>query len=156
MLGFWPQLLLVLIALYFAGTVFVGTVLGRWLLFIPVLMSFVPFVWHVQHTLVSLYSLPLVPQRFTALSLGLGIVLLAVGLVWAWYYAFSIFMFPLLTLLVYVYGPLAYVRSNLLPSTPPIQTYTISLFAALASLCFIAYTLPTMIGWLRSNKPEDG
>jgi hypothetical protein len=159
MLGFWPQFLLVLIALYFAGNVFSGTLLGRWLLFFPVLMAFVPFVWHVQRTrnlLATLAGLePFINERFTALTLGLGLVLLAVGVVWAWRYAFSIFVFPLLVLLVYYFGPWAYLKNNL-PTEPLLtQTNDISLFAVLGSLCLLAYTLSSIKTWLsRASKDK--
>jgi hypothetical protein len=149
MLGFWPQLLIVLIALYFAGLVFANTAISRWILLIPIFMSFVPFVWHVQQTIVLLAGdYPIITMHFVALSLGLGLILLATGIVWAWRYAFSIFVLPLLTLLIYYFGPWLYLKSNV-PATLLPLTDTLSLFAVLASLCLLAYTLTYIRVWLR-------
>jgi hypothetical protein len=149
MLGFWPQLLIVLIALYFAGLVFANTAISRWILLIPIFMSFVPFVWHVQQTMTTLAKdYPDIAMRFVALSLGLGLILLAIGIVWAWRYAFSIFVLPLLTLLIYYFGPWLYLKSNV-PTTLLPLTDTLSLFAVLASLCLLAYTLPYVRAWLK-------
>jgi hypothetical protein len=145
MLGFWPQFLIVLVALYFAGLVFAESALGRWILFVPVLMSFLPFGWHVRQTFLGL-GLPEVRLFYLTLGAGLGFLLLVTALVWVWRYAFSIFILPLLTLLVYYFGPLLYLK-NYGAATPP--TDTLSLFAVLASLCLLAYTLPYVRAWLR-------
>jgi hypothetical protein len=157
MLGFWPQLLIVLLALYFAGVVFANTAIGRWILLIPVLMSFVPFIWHVQGVRQSQASEIglLLTQRFTALALGLGLILLVVSIVWAWRYAFSIFLLPLLALLVYYFGPLAYFNAN--SSAPGVQSSDLSLFAVLSSLGLLAYTFSYVRAWLSStqDEPED-
>jgi hypothetical protein len=151
MLGFWPQLLVVLVALYFAGLVFAETALGRWLLLIPVLMSFVPFGWHLQQTVTLLGAdYPQVVTRFLALAVGLGLILLVIAVAWIWRYIFSVFVFPLLSLLVYYFGPWLYLKNNSPEATLP-ATDTLSLFAALASLCLLAYTLPYIRQWLRSN-----
>jgi hypothetical protein len=149
MLGFWPQLLIVLIALYFAGLVFAPTAVGRWLLLIPVSMSFTPFIWHVQETVKTLDSTVTLP--FLALTVGLGIVLVAVAITWTWRYAFSLFTLPLLSLLVYYLGPWLYLKNNVPTDLLP-PTDTVSLFAVLASLCLLAYTLPYVRAWLRENK----
>jgi hypothetical protein len=157
MLGFWPQLLIVLVALYFAGVVFANTAIGRWFLLIPVLMGFVPFVWHVQQTVTTLRpDYPDLTTRFVALALGLGVITLAIGIVWAWQYAFSIFALPLLTLLIYYFGPWLYLQGNVPAPLLPV-TDTISLFAVLASLCLLAYTLPYIRNWLSSanTSPDD-
>jgi hypothetical protein len=157
MLGFWPQFLFVLIALYFAGTLFadtdlVGRVVGRLTVFIPVLMSFIPFIYHVTQTRQVLLSYNLGPlsDRFVLLSLGLAILLTAIGLLWAWRYTFSIFLFPFLLLLVYYAGPLSYL--NNLPDALSLQTTDVSLFAVLASLGLLAYTLPYVRAWFRHNS----
>jgi hypothetical protein len=155
MLGFWPQLLIVLVALYFAGLVFAEMAIGRWLLFIPVLMTFVPFVWHVQQTVTTLgQDYPDLTTRFIALALGLGVITLAIGLIWAWRYAFSIFGLPLLSLFIYYFGPWTYLNSNVPETLLPV-TDTLSLFAVLASLCLLAYTLPYLRSWLRSTNHPD-
>jgi hypothetical protein len=155
-LGFWPQLLLVVIALYFAGTVFATSVLGRWLLFIPVLMTFAPFVWHIQQIRQFLITNGLEPslvQSFTALAVGLGLILFVVSTVWAWRYTFSLFLFPLLAMLVYSFGPLLYLNTKV----PALifQTNDLSLFAALASLGLLAYTLPYVRAWLATNNENS-
>jgi hypothetical protein len=157
MLGFWPQFLLVLIALYFAGTVFAdrtfaSSVVGRWLLLIPVLMGFLPFGWHVlQIRQILLASdLTLLSQGFTTLSLALGLILLTVAIIWAWRYAFSIFLLPILLLVVYYLGPWLYLQNNL-PSTLTLQSRNLTLSAALASLALLAYTAPYLRRWLRSS-----
>jgi hypothetical protein len=155
MLGFWPQLLIVLVALYFAGLVFADMAIGRWLLFIPVLMTFVPFVWHVQGTVAALeQEYPELMMRFIALALGLGAITLAIGVIWAWRYTFSIFGLPLLSLFIYYFGPWTYLKSNV-PETLLPATDTLSLFAVLASLCLLAYTLPYIRSWLRSTNHSD-
>lgn len=155
MLGFWPQLLFVLIALYFAGRVFAGTGLGRWLVFFPVLMTFVPFVWHALRAREVLLAnnLSSLSEIFLTLSLVLGFILLLTGILWSWRYAFSIFLFPLLTLFVYYFGPWTYL-SRSLPSPLPLQTSDISLFAMFASLALLAYTLPSIERYFNSsNEP---
>jgi MFS family permease len=157
-LGFWPQLLFVLIALYFAGRVFAGTGLGRWLLFFPVLMTFVPFVWHALRAREVLLANDLrsLSEIFLTLGFVLGLILLLTGILWAWRYAFSVFLFPLLTLLVYYFGPWTYLSRNL--NAPlALQTNDISLFAALSALSILAYTLPQIKSYLeqtRSNPKE--
>jgi hypothetical protein len=156
MLGFWPQLLFVLLALYFAGRVFASTVLGRWLLLFPVLMTFVPFVWHVVRTREVLLANDLAPlsNSFLTLNVVLGTILLVVGVVWAWRYAFSIFLFPLLALVIYYFGPWVYLsRSLTIPL--PLQTRDISLFAIFASLGLLAYTVPYLRSWLSPNRQTD-
>jgi hypothetical protein len=157
MLGFWPQFLLVLIALYFAGTVFAdrtfaSSVVGRWLLLIPVLMGFLPFGWHVRQIRQTLLAsdLTLLSQSFTTLSLALGLILLTVAIIWAWRYAFSIFLLPILLLVVYYFGPWLYLQNNL-PSTLTLQSRDLTLSAALASLALLAYTAPYLRHWLRSS-----
>jgi hypothetical protein len=150
MLGFWPQLLIVLVALYFSGLVFAETALGRWILFVPVLMSFVPFGWHVWQTLNELGAYPGITARFLALSVGLGLILLTTGVVWSWRYAFSIFALPLLSLLVYYFGPWLYLK-NTIPEARLPPTDTVSFFAVLASLCLLAYTWPYLRRWLQNN-----
>jgi hypothetical protein len=156
MLGFWPQLLFVLLALYFAGRVFASTVLGRWLLLFPVLMTFVPFVWHVVRTREVLLINDLAPlsNNFLILGLVLGTILLVVGVVWAWRYAFSLFLFPLLALFIYYLGPWQYL-SRSLPIPLPLQTRDISLFAIFASLGLFAYTLPYIQKWLSPKGQPD-
>ncbi len=147
-LGFWPQLLLVLVALYFAGVVFAETALGRWLLLVPLLMSFMPFVWHVQQTIALVTGdYPMITLRFAALAIGLGIILLATGIAWTWRYVFSIFVLPLLSLLVYYFGPWLYLKSSV-PATLLPLTDTLSLFAILSSLGLLAYTWPYVRVWL--------
>jgi hypothetical protein len=151
MLGFWPQFLIVLVALYFAGLVFAETALGRWLLVFPVLMSFIPFGWHVQQTIaLSEDTYPDLAMRFLALTVGLGVVLLAIGIAWTWRYPFSIFVLPLLSLLVYYVGPWLYLKSNVAAAELPL-TGTVSLLAVLASLCLLAYTLPYVRVWLQAK-----
>lgn len=159
MLGFWPQFLIVLVALYFAGVVFANTAIGRWFLFIPVVMGFVPFVWHVQQTVVALrQDYPDATTRFMALAIGLGVILLTIAAIWAWRYAFSLFVLPFISLLVYYFGPWTYLKSAV-PSTRLPPTTTLSLFAVLASLCLLAYTLPTIRTYLSSRaegpNPND-
>lgn len=158
MLGFWPQFLIVLIALYFAGTIFadtgvVGRVVGRWTVFIPVLMSFIPFIYHVAQTrqVLLTYNLMLLSNRFVLLSAGLALLLAAIGVLWAWRYTFSIFLFPLVLLFVYFTGPWTYLSNNL-PSTLPLQTRDISLFAVLASLGLLAYTVPYIRAFFRRSS----
>jgi hypothetical protein len=148
MLGFWPQLLIVLVALYFAGMVFATTTLGRYFLLLPVLMGFVPFGWHIKQTTTTLgQDHPDITTRFLALALGLGVILLVIGVVWSWQYAFSIFVLPLLSLFVYYLGPWLYLKSNLPPTRLPL-TDSMTFFAVLASLCLLAYTLPYLRTWL--------
>jgi hypothetical protein len=154
MLGFWPQLVFVLLALYFAGRVF-----GRPLLPIPLLMSFVPFAWHVFSTRAQLRAITtdaatqaLVSdalERYLALSIGFAVILLTVGLAWAWRYSFSVFVFPLIMLFVYIVGPWHDLSSRLPQDLLSPNTASISSFAVLASLCLLAYTLPTILAWLR-------
>lgn len=158
MLGFWPQFLFVLLALYFAGTIFadtdlVGRVVGRLTVFIPVLMSFIPFVYHVVQTRPQLltYNLQPLSDRFVLLNLGLAVLLAATGVLWAWRYTVSIFLFPFLLLFVYYVGPLSYLNNNL-PSALPLQTLDISLFAVLASLGLLAYTVPYIKAWFRKSS----
>ncbi len=151
MLGFWPQLLIVLVALYFAGLVFTETAAYRWLLLFPVLMSFVPFLWHVQQTVTTLQAdYPEVTTRFLAVALGLGVILLTISVAWTWRYAFSVFVLPLLVLLVYYVGPWLYLKSHVPAPLLPL-TDTVTLFAVLASLCLLAYTLPNVRVWLRGK-----
>jgi hypothetical protein len=156
MLGFWPQLLFVLIALYFAGRVFAGTVLGRWLLLFPVLMTFVPFGWHVGQTREVLLANNLRPltNDFLVLTLVLGFISFLIGLIWAWRYPFSIFLFPLLVLFIYYFGPWAYLSRSLAISLP-LQSNDISLFALFASLGLLAYTFPYVRRWLSREKQAD-
>jgi hypothetical protein len=161
MLGFWPQFLFVLIALYFAGTIFadtdlVGRVVGRWTVFIPVLMGFIPFVYHAAQTSQLLLTLGLVAlsNRFVLLSLGLAVLLVAIGLLWAWRYTFSIFVFPFLLLLVYYTGPLSYLHRNL-PNTLPLETRDVSLFAVLASLGLLAYTVSYIRAYFRRQSSRE-
>lgn len=156
MLGFWPQLLFVLLALYFAGRVFASTVLGRPLLLFPVLMTFVPFVWHIGQTREVLLANNLAPlsNEFLTLSLVLGFIVLLMGIIWAWRYAFSIFLFPLLALFIYYLGPWTYL-SRSLPIPLPLQTRDISLFAIFASLGLLAYTVPYIRSWLSPNRQPD-
>lgn len=156
MLGFWPQLLFVLLALYFAGRVFASTVLGRPLLLFPVLMTFVPFAWHVGRTREVLLAndLALLSNNFLRLSLVLGFIVLLMGIIWAWRYTFSIFLFPLLALFIYYFGPWVYL-SRSLPIPLPLQTRDISLFAIFASLGLFAYTVPYIRSWLSPNHQTD-
>jgi hypothetical protein len=156
MLGFWPQLLFVLLALYFAGRVFASTVLGRWLLLFPVLMTFVPFVWHGARVMGVLLAnnLTSLSTDFLTLSLVLGFILLLIGILWAWRYAFSVFLFPLLALFVYYFGPWVYLSRHL-PTTLPLQTRDISLFAIFASLGLLAYTVPYIRRWLSPDRQTD-
>ncbi len=156
MLGVWPQLLLVLLALYFAGAAFAGTVMGRWLVLFPLLMSFVPFVWHVQRVREILSPLePLLSERFGTLSLGLGMILFILGTLWIWRYAISIFLFPLLALLVYYVGPWMYLKNNLTTIPALLETNSLAFFAAFSSLSLLAYTLPYVRDWLRPPKDTE-
>jgi hypothetical protein len=157
MLGFWPQLLFVLIALYFAGRVFAATMLGRWLLLFPVLMTFVPFVWHVGQIRAVLlaHNLLSLTNGFLLLSLVLGFISLLMGMIWAWRYPFSIFLFPLVVLFIYYFGSWTYL-SRTLPVPLSLQTNDISLFALFASLGLLAYTVPSIRRWLsRENQPDS-
>lgn len=135
------QFLLLFFSLFGAGWAF-----GRALLFLPVLMSLVPFLGHINQQLHHVQSsqgsnLPF--DIYLALSLGLGAILLIIGVVWSQNYPSSVFLFPLLFFIVYM-APWQYlIRYNLVLPKPSLEQ--LLFHAIIASFAILSYLLPMFL-----------
>ncbi len=135
--------LVLLFALLFGA----GWSFGRSLIYLPVLMSLAPFIWHIT---LQLQSRPAYSESFRvpfdvylALAIGLGAILLVIGMVWGHIYPSSVFLFPLLFFIVYM-GPWQYLVGQ--TSVPLESSLENLLFLTLiASLAILSYLLPMFL-----------
>ena len=136
------NLILLFILLFGAGWAF-----GRKLIYVPILMAILPFLWHINlqlNTFESSSSGFTPPfDVYLALTLGLGAILLVIGLVWGHIYPQSVFLFPLLFFLVYL-APWQYLIKY---SSVPLKSSPENLlfYAIIASLAILSYLLPIFL-----------
>ena len=136
------NLILLFVLLFGAGWAF-----GRSLIYVPVLMAILPFLWHINLQLKTFQSSPsgFNPpfDVYLALALGLGAILLVVGLVWSRIYPQSVFLFPLLFFLVYM-APWQYLtKFSSVPPQPALEN--LLFYAITASLAILSYLLPMFL-----------
>jgi hypothetical protein len=135
------QLMLLCGLLFGAGWVF-----GRWLLPLPVMMSLLPFIWHLNLQSHTLRVAGLMDRYFWVyiiLACGLGILLLCIGIAWEHSYPMSLYLFPLLCFVVYM-APWQYLRINS-PLTLEPSFDTLLFFSVAAALAILSYLLPMFL-----------
>jgi hypothetical protein len=151
-LAMLKMMILLELVVFFALLFGAGWVFGRPLIAVPILLSFIPMIWHISTKLPSirdqLESSQTNPSLnvYLTLVLGLALILLVVGLVWGWRYPLSAFLFPLLMLAVYAIGPWRYLVSHVPLRLESTRLQSLTLFMVAASLGLLSYGLPMMLG----------
>lgn len=143
--------MLLLVLLFGSGWAF-----GYRAVFLPVLMSMVPFIWHINQQLHIFKStsggfrIPF--DVYLALSIGLGAILVVVGLVWSYQHPLWVPCFPLLALVVYL-GPYQYLRQT--SSLAPTPLKDMFFFIILACFGILSYLLPMFLKLSPQPKPHS-
>jgi hypothetical protein len=153
----YPEDMLINLCILFLFLFGTGWAFGRWLLPLPVLMALFPFVWHLNLQVQTYRATHLSDQAFwvyMVLVCGLGILLLLVGMAWEHSYPLSLYLFPLLSFVVYM-APWQYFVRNSSLSLEPFFT-PLLFFSIVASLAILSYLLPMYLKLTPISPSLDG
>jgi hypothetical protein len=150
----YPENMLINLCILFLLLFGTGWAFGRWLLPLPLIMALVPFVWHLSLQVQSHKSADQAFWIYLVLACGLGILLLLVGMAWEHSYPLSLYLFPLLSFVVYM-APWQYLVRHTSVDLEP--SFNLLLFYAIAaSLAILSYLLPMYLKLTPLSPSLDG